>query len=98
MIYLAGAQLLVIAFLVLVLIRREHDHDEAIKWMVETEQAERDKLVQRIQHPQREPVLRKPGPPYAVSDEAVARAEKAHEVSEEHKANLAKVGTVALAE
>lgn len=95
MIYVALGQLFLIAVLVGALIARERQHDAAIRWMVETEQTERDKLVQRIQHPEREPVVRSAP---AVSGEAAARAEKAHEVSDEHRANLAKVGTVPLAE
>lgn len=94
MIYVALGQLLVIVALVGILFVRERQHDAAVRWMVETEQAERDKLVQRIQHPEREPVVR--SATSAASGEAVARAERAYEVSEEHRANLAKVGTVAL--
>jgi hypothetical protein len=93
MIYVAVGQLLVIVVLVAILYRREREHDGAIKWMVESEQAERDKLVQRIQHPEREPVVRSAAA--APSRQAIERAEKAYEISEEHKANLAKVGTVA---
>jgi hypothetical protein len=92
-IYIAAGQLLVILALVAILVWRERQHDGAIKWMVESEQAERDKLVQRIQHPDREPVVR--GAAAAPSPQAIERAERAYEVSEEHKANLAKVGTVA---
>jgi hypothetical protein len=92
MIYVAIGQLVVIVLLAAALIWRERKHDEDIRWMVVTEQAERDKLVQRIQHPDREPVLRQHSAP---SPDAVAKAERAYEVSEEHKANLAKVGTVA---
>jgi hypothetical protein len=83
----------VILVLVAILYRREREHDDAIKWMVESEQAERDKLVQRIQHPDREPVVRSAAA--APSRQAIERAERAYEISEEHKANLAKVGTVA---
>jgi hypothetical protein len=93
MIYVAIGQLVVIVLLAAALIWRERKHDEDIRWMVVTEQAERDKLVQRIQHPDREPVVRSAAA--APSRQAIERAERAYEISEEHKANLAKVGTVA---
>lgn len=94
MIYVAIGQLVVVVALVVIVYVRERQHDEAIRWMVETEQAERDKLIQRIQHPEREPVVRSAAA--APSHLAVERAEKAHEISEEHKANLAAIGTVAV--
>jgi hypothetical protein len=93
MLYVAIGQLLVIGILVFALLVRELHHDAAVKWMVETEALERDKLLQRIQHPDREPVVRSAAA--APPPDLAAQRERRHEVSEEHKANLAKVGTVA---
>jgi Flp pilus assembly protein TadB len=90
---LAVGELVLIAVLVAALLWREHKHDGEIRWMVESEARERDVLIQRVQAPERQPVLPRhletePSP------EMIERLEEAQQRDEQHRKALAAVGTV----
>ncbi len=88
MVYVALAQAVVIALLVAALVLREREHDKETQWLVKEEASERQVLLQRIQHPQREPVKPVPSP-------ANPESERRQEMSDEARANYAAIGTVA---
>lgn len=75
---------------------REWRHDQAIRWMVETEAKERDVLVQRVQAPERMPVLPQHFQPQ--DDRPPEEIEREQAMAKRHREALAAIGTAPQAE